>query len=170
MLNFVNGFQNSVIRIIDNANALIDVIELPYAGREGLKESIEELAVTHDLNNFTILKKVFGYRINWELPYKEYSNINTMMSIKKILDYQKAGYRLILIPRKDLPIRKFEVFYSGKSLDYGINGGGIFAKGNKHVELQFTTKYLINDLIFYDPNAIRYTGWYNHNRLAVYAE
>lgn len=169
MLNFLNGWKNPIIKVLTSRNIVLETIELPFAGKEGLKESIEELNVTHELNNFTTLKKVFGYRITWKLPYKEYANVSTMMKIKKILDYQRAGYKLVLIPRKDLPLRKFEILYTGKSLEYGIHGHGINAIGNKDVELEFQTKYLVEDLKFFDPNEIIYSGFYLYNRLGVLA-
>ncbi len=168
MLN-VFGWRNPVFKIYDSVNNVIEEIELPIVNKSGLLENISEMKVKHELNDFTLLQKTFGYRLKWTLPYDEYLNITTMLNIQEILRYQKIGYKIILTPRKDVKLRRFEVHYTGDSLEYGIHGKGSLSIGMKNVKIEFTTKYLIEDLGLVDPNTIMYAGFYLHNRMAVLA-
>lgn len=166
MTNFVNGWRHPIFRIYNNS-ILIDTIELPITGVEGLVETIRERRIQHELTDFTLLHKVFGFTISWNLPYSEYANKVTMLNIQQILRYHKAGYKIILIPRADLPRRNFEVLYTGEEIEMGIKKGGSAAVGNRLVNIQFTTKYLLDDFNWIDPDTIQYIGFRQNNRLTV---
>lgn len=167
MLNFINGWRNPRFKIYTEAGVLVDTIELPIVNSDGLVESLEDLKVSHELLNYSIVTDVRGYRITWTLPYTEYANVGTMMKIQQLLRYHKANYKVILIPRIDNPSRKFEVTFSGDTIEMGIKKGGVGAVGNRLIELKYTTKYLIEDPKWIDPNAVIYATWYNHNRFNV---
>jgi len=169
--NFINGWQKPVFTIyqlIGGRIIKIDTIELPIVNSDGLIETAIDLKTSHELLNYTLEQDVHGWRIKWTLPYNEYANVDTMMKIQQILRYHKAGYMIWLTPRKDNPTRRFEVIFTGGEVSYGIKRGGAGSVGNNGVELEFTTKYLIEDLAWIDPNAIIYACWYNHNPLNVY--
>lgn len=166
MINFINGWKQSKLRV-KNGAVLIDTIILPIT--EGLIESTEELKTEHELLNYEVVKDVHGYRLSWRLPYSQYANKQTMLMIQQLLRYSKAGYQIYLMPRIDCPWRNFEVIYNNDSLDYGIKRGGINAVGNNALEIKFVTKNLINDTGWIDPDSIIYSGFYLHNRLAVLA-
>lgn len=166
MANFINGWRHPIFRIYNN-NILLDTIELPIVGASGLVETIQERRIVHELTNFTLLNKIFGYTIRWSLPYSEYANKATMLKIQQILRYHKAGYKIILTPRADLTRRFFEVLYTGEEIEMGIKKGGSNAVGNQLVNIEFTTKYLIDDINWIDPDTIQYIGFRQNNRLAI---
>jgi len=166
MSRFINGYRNPVFKIF-HGSTLLDTISLPITGVGGLVETIQERRIVHELTNFTLLNKVFGYTLHWNLPYSEYANKETMLLIQQLLRYHKAGYQIILIPRADLSRRFFEVLYTGDSLEMGIKKGGANAVGNNLVTIEFTTKYLTDDINWIDPDTIQYIGFNTHNRLAI---
>lgn len=166
MANFINGWRHPVFKIFNN-NILLDTIELPIVGISGLVETIQERRIVHELTNFTLLNKIFGYTLRWNLPYTEYANKTTILKIQQILRYHKAGYKIILYPRADLTRRFFEVLYTGDEMEMGIKKGGSNAIGNNLVNIEFTTKYLIDDINWIDPDTIQYIGFRQNNRLSI---
>lgn len=171
--NFINGWQYPSFKIYHVIGGdtftvgFIKKIDLPLVNEEGLIESVQELKNVHELLNYSLEDKIYGYRITWTLPYSNYANKNTMLSIQEILQYLKAGYRVVLTPRSDLPMRNFIVKYSGDKLDVGNKKGGSKAVGNRLATISFTTKDLVDDLGWIDPDKIPHAVWYNHNYFCV---
>lgn len=166
MINFINGWKAPKFRIKDG-NVLIDTIVLPIS--EGMIETIEELKIEHTLLNYDIEKEVHGFRLSWKIPYTVWANKNVMLEVQQLMRYSKAGYRIILTPRLDLPTRSFEVLLNNDMIEYGIKKGGENAIGNSGIELTFTTKSIIDDTEFVDPDAVQYTGWFLYSRMGVIA-
>lgn len=166
MANFLNGWRHPVFKIYNN-NILLDTIDLPITGAEGLIETIQDRKIEHELLNFSIYQKVYGFTIVWQLPYTEYANKATMKKIQNLLRYHKSGYDIVLTPRADIPRRHFPVVYTGDELAHGIKKGGANSVGNRLVNIEFTTKYLLDDPNWIDPDEIQYTGFTFHNRLTV---
>jgi len=164
MANFINGWQYPIFHIYDN-NILLDTIHLPITGAEGLVESVQDRKIEHELLNYSIYNKVYGFTLVWNLPYSEYTNKETMLKIQQILRYHKSGYTIELTPRADLARRHFTVVYSGDEIQVGIKRGGSNSVGNRLVNISFTTKYLLDDTTWIDPDAIQYVGFRKLNVL-----
>ncbi|MBE2228249.1 MAG: hypothetical protein IAE93_12925 [Ignavibacteria bacterium] len=167
MANFLNGWKNPVFKVYDSNHFLLDTISLPITGSEGFTETIQDRKIEHELLNYTLYQKVYGFTILFRLPYTEYANKETMKKIQQLIRYHKSGYKLVLTPRADVPRRSFIVVYTGDELDQGIKKGGSSAVGNRLVNLEFTTKDLIDDPNWIDPDEIQYTGFQIHSRLTV---
>lgn len=169
MPNYINGWKWPVFKIFEQPpiNTLIDTINLPIVNASGLIENVQVLNITHEFNSRTLVQRILGYRITWTLPFDEYAKAQTMQDIQQIIRYCKAGYKIVLTPRADLPTRNFEVLYTGESFDMGIKKGGAGSVGNRLVVIEFTTKYLLDDIGWVDPNDKQYTGFKSHNPLNV---
>jgi hypothetical protein len=136
------------------------VIDLPLTGEEGMIENLEELIIQHEYTNYEIRKKIYGYRLKWDLSYDNYSHKSTMFKLYEMLKLTKNGlYRMFLTPRIDTTQRNFEVFYSGEELSFGVKGGGRNAIGQRLVNLSFTTKHLVEDWQLVDPDSIPRKIW-----------
>lgn len=170
-MNFINGWKWPVFKIYDSANnnVLLASITLPIVNASGLIERVQTLNITHEFNSRKLVQRILGYRITWTLPYDEYAKGDTMMKIQEILRHCKTGRTIFLTPRADLPTRSFEVIYTGEELDMGIKRGGVNAVGNKLTVIEFTTKNMIDDIGWVNPNDIIYTGFAKHNPISVLA-
>lgn len=159
-MQFVNGWKNPVFKLYNlNNDGSVITIELPITGSEGLLESTQELKLSQEFTDYSFLDQVYGYRITWTLPYSEYAHKDTMLKIQNIMRYRKLGYRIILIPRADVPQRRFEVIYTGDSLEYGIKKGGANAVGNRGVSIHWTTKNLVPDINWVDTDLTPIIVW-----------
>jgi len=164
MSYYINGCKHPVFKIYHpTSHNLIDTIELPIVNSEGLIESIEEKKIVHELLTYESLEYIQGYKITWLLPYSEYANKSTMLKVQSLFRYRKGGYKLILIPRADLPRRHFEVIFSGDSIEYGIKKGGNKSIGNRLLSIQWTTKNILSDFDWIDPDTIQFFAFFNHN-------
>jgi len=166
MTNFLNGYKNPIFKIYDD-NIIIETIALPIVNASGLIENVQTLNITHEFNSRKFVQKILGFRISWSLPYDEYARVDTMMKIQQILRHCKTGRKIVLTPRADLPTRNFEVIYTGEELQMGIKRGGANAVGNRLTVIEFTTKNMVDDIGWINPNDIIYTGFLFHNRINV---
>jgi len=143
-----NGYRTPQFEIYDLTGSKVDTIEMPLTNSKGLVESYEIKKLEHELDDFTVLSSIKGYRISFTLHYDEYISGDTLLLIQNIINYAYCGYKLVLIPRSDILFswRKFEVYVSMNSFDLGIGKGGLAANYNRLPVLVFTTKYLQNSL------------------------
>lgn len=167
-MNFINGWSYPIFKIYHpTKHYLVETISFPITNSDGLIETVEELKVKHLFLNYSYKEKIDGYRISWCLPYNEYVKKETMFKIQKILRYRKSNYRINLTPRADMLKRHFDVIYTGDTLDFGIKKGGTNAVGNRLVQISFTTKNIVDDPNWRDPDEVTYSGWFLHNRFSV---
>lgn len=170
-IKFLNGYSYPTFKIYLISNGeLIDTISLSLTNSSGLTESYEIIKKFHELFNNTIEERIKGLRFRWSLPYDEYTSLENGTKIDQIVKYFCAKnstsehlYRIVLIPRNDLPTRNYEVLLED-GFEFGIMKGGIKAKGNKKPILKMMSKYLIPDLQWVDTGKIVYTGTYIHQR------
>lgn len=152
-MNFVNGYSNPRFDIY-NGNNFVETINLDLTMSAGLVEKINEHSIQHELQNLTKEKEILGYSIDFKLSYAQYSDKTNTLNIKKLLKYEKEKKTLILYPRADVLGRYFTVLGMNDTIEIGINKGAESAQGNRLIELKYTTKYLLDDLLFLDPDDI----------------
>lgn len=160
-MSIINGNSSPIVKIFypESSEESVELIHLPLANSKGLVETCEikklscELISTNISNpEITYMQKVFGYIITFTINYQQYITGNTLYnSIKKILDASKAGCKLVLIPRKDVPWREFEVFLANDNFELALNKGGIYSNSHKLPVLIFKTVNLEPNLKWYPP-------------------
>ena len=137
--DIINGYKNPKFEVETTRG--IDVYELPMTNSPGLIETYEVLSINHLLHDYTNLQQVQGYHIRFTLHYNEYVTADTLFKIKEIIEAKKRGYKLFIIPRADIPSRKFEVTVLNDEFALGILKGGINAIGHRLPVLEFKTVY-----------------------------
>lgn len=151
--DFINGCRNPIIKIYDGIY-LIETINLPLPDKGGL---IEDPGVESEETEYYDGEKDIdtdGYRITWDISYKSQTVKETSLAIYRLFIYQKNKFKMVLIPRADVPQRGFVVNFMNDSMPFGILKGGKKARGNKGMILKFETKYLEQDLKWTDPDNI----------------
>jgi hypothetical protein len=152
-MSIINGYQNPRFTIRNNGQN-VATIDLPLTNSAGLIESYS--VVKQQVSTIEFKRKcvIYGFHITWQMNYDEYITGESMMLIKQILEYAKAGYTLILYPRKDHPWRNFEVYVSMDNFELGLRRGGIAAKAHRNVALEFSTVNLEPDLKWFSSDYI----------------
>lgn len=170
-MNIINGWKNSIIDFYYNPplSGLYKRFELQMCGENGLVESKEDLKTEHFLLNDKHIQELRGWRLTWTLDWSEYANNTLMLQLEEIWQLEKLKiYKMVLFPRADTFRRAFEVYNSGDTFEFGLNGGGgENTFGHDFVVVQFTTVNKVEDLNYIDLDAIQYTFWINHNKLVT---
>jgi hypothetical protein len=164
-MSIINGFKEPRFNIVSSKGVLIDTIDLPLTNEKGLIESYEIKKIEHELIDFTTLQSILGYKIKFTLHYDEFVEADTLLKIKSILDYEKVGNRIILIPRIDLATRNFEVIYSGEGFELGTLHDSQSGEGHYLPEFEWTTKFLHPTLDWYVPHQSADNGMIAENDL-----
>ena len=139
MSNFVNGYSYPIFRIYSSAGVLLDTIELPLTGKDGLREKFNELSIRHEFLNYSRRKSFQGLHIDFTLNYSEFTNKTTSAKIFHLLNYETQGKTIHLQPRADVGARNFEVIGFNDSIELGILKGGQYASGNHGITLNYST-------------------------------
>lgn len=151
-MSIINGYQSPKFTVITPAG--VNEIPLVLTNSEGLVEKYEIKKKEHELLNYSIASKIDGFKIIWTLNYDEFAESDTMLRVKQILEYAKAGYDLWLTPRTDHPWRSFNVYVSMDDFEMGIRRGGAMAKAHRLVVLEFATVNIEPDLKWYSNDFI----------------
>lgn len=156
----INGYRNPVFHIYTAAGAWETAISLPLTNTGGLVEGYEIKKIEHELLNYSVESEIKGFKIFFTLNYDEHISGEALMSIKSLLEYARAGYKLYLIPRAEIYWRSFEVYVSMNNFEVGIRRGGAKAKYNRMVLLEFATKHLQTSLNWVETGSIQYGAFY----------
>jgi len=165
-MGIINGYKNPVFRLINKTGGYINV-ELPLTNSGGLVEDYEIVKIKHDLlqtdseGNYNIktVQKILGYRIFWTLHYNEFITGESLLLIQQIIEHEKSGGKIMLIPRLDYEARGFEVYTSMDNFSLGLRRGGAKAKFHRLPVLRFATVNIEPDLKWtLDPAAGTYGG------------
>ena len=122
MANFVNGYLNPSFQIVKNGD-VYSTINLPETNEGGLTETWTPVFKEHELWNNRIVRQLRGWRVTFKLDYTQYINKDALMSVKQILDFERDGFEIYIVPRIDEIQRKFKVYFSGDSIDICIVRG-----------------------------------------------
>jgi hypothetical protein len=165
MYNYVNGYGKPKFRIYNLNNELIETINLPACNTEGEPESYKREGTTiHSLlKGRLVLKPRINsektYRITWRLNYNRHITGEDCLKLMKIINYSDSGFKLIMIPYDDIPLRQFEVVFLSDEFTLDIKKGGKNAGGMYITSLDFTTAELHNiDWILASEEAGKYGG------------
>ena len=145
MNDIINGCRNPRF-ILYRPGEGPRLVELPLTSEKGLVESYEIKSLNHRLVDYTTLTKVHGCIIHFTLHYDSFVNSAALMKVKDIIDCLIEGGTIEIVPRTDMPWRKFEVYLSGGKIDLALLKGYSSAKGHRLPVLEFTTKYLLNEI------------------------
>ena len=165
-MGIINGYKNPVFKLINKTGGYVTV-ELPLTNSGGLVEDYETVKIKHDLlqtgadgsYNIKTVQKILGWRIFWTLHYNEFITGESLLLIKQILDHEKSGGTLKLVPRADHIAREFEVYTSMENFSLGLRRGGAKAKFHRLPVLRFATVNIESDLKWaLDPTAGTYGG------------
>lgn len=151
-MGYINGISNPVFEITDVYGNRVWSTELPLTNSKGLIESYDEKYIEHEFLNYRREKKILGYNVNFTLNFDEYTSAETTLKIFKLLDWEfqisyeptYKDYKIWLMPRRDVPSRKFHVIGMNKSMEFGVLRGGTKTIGHKGLVLNYTTKWLSN--------------------------
>lgn len=149
--SFVNGYLTPSFQLVKNGTVYAQ-IDLPETNEGGLTETWTPVFKEHELWNNRIVRQLRGWRVTFKLDYTQFTRKDTLLAIKQILDYEKDGFDIYIIPRIDEIQRKFKVYFSGDSIDINIMRGGAIAGGNKSVEVSWTTLELQQRFEVIDPD------------------
>jgi hypothetical protein len=165
MYKYVNGYGKPKFKIYNSNNELIETIDLPACNTEGEPESYQREGTTvHSLLKGRLVTKPRidtgkTYRISWRLNYNRHISGEDCLKIMKIINYSDSGYKLVLIPYDDMPLRQFEVVFLTDEFTLEIKKGGKYAEGMYITSLDFTTVELHNiGWILASEEAAKYGG------------
>ena len=151
MSTYLNGISYPKFLITDVNFNTKDTIILPLTNSKGLIETYEEQSVFCTYLDYTRVKKILGYNVNFTLNYDEYTSKGTLLKIYRLLHWEYsfrlpeyAGYRIFLYPRADVLSRRFEVIGRNENMNLTLLRGGSSALGHRGIVLNYTTKYLSN--------------------------
>lgn len=152
-MSIINGYQAPRFTILSNGS-VIATIDLPLTGSGGLVEGYTIVNQRATNIAFSRSQKIHGFHITWQLNYDEYITGESMLLIKQIIEYAKAGYDIWLTPRKDHPWRAFKVYISSDNFSLGLRKGGSAAKAHRLVVLEFATIDAEPDLKWYTSDTV----------------
>ncbi len=152
-MGIINGYKNPLFKLVYKTGAYA-FIELPLTNSGGLVEDYEIVKIKHDLlqsgangsYNIMTVQKILGYKIYWTLHYNEFITGEALLLVKQILDHEKSGNKLMLIPRSDCKAREFEIYTSMDNFSLGLRKGGAKSKFHRLPVLQFATVNIEPDL------------------------
>lgn len=154
MSEFINGYSNPRFLIREPGNGtLIESIDLDKLIYEGLIESYEDEDVVHKTARGVIYRIPRDVRIRFTINYADYVRKDNLLKIQRILNYEKSGKSIFIVPRKDVLSRFFEVVFAGDSFDLGLWMGGKKAPANRLPVLSWTTKRRVESN-WLDPDVI----------------
>lgn len=154
MSNIINGSANPRFRILSQTNDLIEEIDLRQTNSNGLIETTSSEDITHILEkNKRIVKVYRGTRITFTLNYDQFIQQEDLLKLYSILNYERNGFKIILLPRSDILSRSFQVTFTGDSFDLGINKGGAIANSHKLIVMKWETVELVS-MNWIDPDNI----------------
>jgi len=145
MTTYVNGYNKPSFVIQKGDGTYIEQIELPITNESGLIEDYIPEEVTLKLLSKKYVQKFLGWRIVFTLNYDRYVTADTLIKVRKVIDYAKgvteygSNTRVTLVPRIDNPARQYRVFYTGEAINLGIHKGGVNAPGMRMPVLKFET-------------------------------
>lgn len=145
------GKPRFIIRNKDTGNT-VDDITLAYTNESGLVETNQKTATRHTLENDNIVEDIHGYRKSFTLYYDRLLSKADGLKIAQILEYEKLGYDVYLIPRNDNAPYQYKVFFDTDSFDIGILKGKFNAPGNRMVVLKWTATSLVDTMEWTDPS------------------
>jgi hypothetical protein len=154
MTNYINGYGNPRFLIRESlSGTLIESIDINKLVYEGLIESYEDEDIIHRTAKGTIHKIPRSTRIRFTISYADYIQKDNLLKIQRILNYEKSGKSIFLVPRSDVLSRFFEVVYSGDSFDLGLWMGGHKAPANRLPVLSWVTRNRV-EANWLDPDDI----------------
>ena len=154
MSEFINGYGNPRFLIRETfSGALIESIDLDKLIYEGVIESYEDEDIIHKTAKGVIFRIPRDSRIRFTLNYGDYIQKENLLKIQRILDYEKNGKSIFLIPRSDVLARFFQVVYAGESFDLGLLMGEQKAPANRLPVLSWVSKSRVT-LNWVDPDNI----------------
>jgi hypothetical protein len=143
-MSAINGIGYPIFKIY-LSGSFVEDIELPLTNKTGLIELYEEKSITHELNSHTTLKTIDGWKIYFKLYYNEFTSKTTTQKIIRLLNLEKNGYTIYLVPRNDNLGRVFEVVGLNNQINLGV-----LKDANRLIELNYVTKNLVTNLVAID--------------------
>jgi hypothetical protein len=160
-MSIINGYSSPKVKLYEPAGTSEPAftIELPLTNSGGLVEEYDVKKISHELISLdpeqpqiTTAEKILGYIITFTLRYDQFITGEDLYNgVKKIFDAAKAGWKIMLTPRKDAPWREFEVILANSTLELGINKGGSRAQYHRLPVIIFKTKNLEPDMKWFPP-------------------
>jgi hypothetical protein len=160
-MSIINGYSSPIVKLFEPSGTSEPAftVELPLTNSGGLVEEYEVKKVSHELISLdldepqiTTAEKILGYIITFTLNYNHFITGEDLYNgVKKIFDASKAGWRIIIVPRKDAPWREFEVILANSTLELGITKGGRKSKYHRLPVLIFKSRNLEPDLKWFPP-------------------
>ncbi len=160
-MSIINGYGSPVVKLFnpERPEEPEFTLILPLTNSGGLVESYEVKKISHELISIKQeapeiinAQQIIGYIITFTLHYNRFISGETLYNtIKKIFDSAKAGWKIVIQPRKDAPWREFEVILANETLELGINKGGSKAYTHRLPILVFKSKRLETDLKWFPP-------------------
>ncbi len=157
MAEYITGYSKPRFLIINSSGLIIDTIDLNLCGTDGLTENYEFYLAKHNLLNYSEVTYFYGYHINFNLSYSEYSNKTNSLAISKLINHILNNYKLIIVPRIDILNRYYNVNYTGDSITLNILNNGANSIGNKSIELNFRTSELQTQMKWLNPDDLTIT-------------
>ena len=108
MSNYINGYSTPQFKIYNSSNVEETTIDLNLCGQDGLMENYEFFSTRHNLLNYQENVNWYGFHINFNLSYSEYSDKTNALKIMKLINYIMNDYRIKIIPRTDLLRRQYD--------------------------------------------------------------
>ena len=140
---YINGVSYPKVEIISATGTLIETIEFPLCMENGLIEDYTEDFKRIELHSGEYVDYNFkGSRIRFEMDYSSFCDAETVLKIEKIFYYNTLPnqYKIYMIPRNDMRIRRFEVRLEDGKFNLGVLRGGVNAPGNRNMVIKFITK------------------------------
>ncbi len=156
MSNLINGYGFPKLRVLDNCDNLVEEMDFQQTNSDGgFSESCKDEDMIVVLEKEKRIVKVYrGTRITFTLNYSQYIRKEDALKFQRLREYERVGFKIILIPHSDVLIRQFRVKYSGDDFEISIGKGGEYARTNKQLVFKWTTEKLERNPNWIDPDNI----------------
>lgn len=149
----LNGSGVTIFYIYTADGNLVDTLIMQECDEDGLTEEFEWLGKEHQRLNYSTSQRNDGYHIYFTLSFSEYSSDLNDVKIAKLFQHRLNNKRIIIQPRADVSLRKYDVIMNlDNSVKRGIQRGGVDSEGSRLTVLEFKTRNIQHDFNFYDPD------------------
>ena len=155
---YINGYDSPSF-IIFHSDSDIERIDLSFK-YTALSEYEEEVSTLDEFTDGSKENTVHYYNYEWQLLYDDEITLMERFKIKKIQDALKLKKKVLLIPHRDFPWRKFRIIIlpEKRVIELDSHFNGYENTTNYGYEIKFANKEPILYVSISDPNYLPITA------------
>lgn len=155
MKKYINGYDKPQFIIMWGDRRADETVEISFK-YQALREYYEELSTTDIYTDGSKTQKIHFYNYEWRLFFTDSIEKDDRLKIAKVEKAISSGYRVVLIPHKDIPWRFFDILLNPERKEHSMfsHFRGRESTTNYNFEISFVNKNTIRELNVWDSDFI----------------